>query len=115
MATKSTATDYTDFARRAFAPATRLNELMVGNVERIAKFQYELTGDLLQFGLDQLNASVKSRDLPALWTKQREIAAKFVEKAQAHQATLAELTAESHAGLALWFDDAMSFRNGKAA
>ena len=115
MATRNTAKDYTDFASSAFAPATRLNELMVSNIERVARFQYELAGDLLQFGLDQLNASVKSRDLPGLWTQQREIARKFADKAQVHQATLTELTATSQAGLAQWFEDITSFRSGKAA
>ena len=43
MATTRKTTDYTDFARRAFTPATRLNEVMVGNIERIARFQYEVT------------------------------------------------------------------------
>ncbi|HEX6570444.1 MAG TPA: phasin family protein, partial [Steroidobacteraceae bacterium] len=90
MAAKTTNTtaEFTDFAKRAFTPATRLNEAMVANVERVAKFQYELTGDLLQFGLDQLHATVKAKDLPTLIAKQRELATKFVEKAQARQKDL---------------------------
>ena len=116
MAAKSTTTtDPTDFAKRAFAPATRLNETMVASVERIAKFQYELTGDLLQFGLDQLHATVKAKDLPTLIAKQRELATKFVEKAQARQKDLAEIASESQAGLAKWFDDASALASGKAA
>jgi phasin family protein len=115
MAAKSTTTDYTDFARRAFAPATRLNEVVVGNVERLAKFQYELTGDLLQFGLDQLNATVKAKDLPTLLAKQREIASKYAEKAQARQQNLAELATESQAGFARWIEDSTSLMTGKVA
>ena len=47
MAAKSTTTttEYTDLAKRAFAPATRFNETMVAGVERIARFQYELAGE----------------------------------------------------------------------
>ena len=115
MATTKTTTDYTDFAKRAFAPATRFNEVMVGNIERIARFQYELAGDLMQFSLDQLNATVKAKDLPTLLSKQREIATKFAEKATTRQQSLAEMATESQAGLAKWIEDATSLASGKAA
>jgi phasin family protein len=115
MAAKSSTTDYTDFAKRTFAPATRFNEAVVANVERLARFQYELTGDLMQFGLDQLHATVNAKDLPTLLGKQREIAAKFTEKASSRQQALAEIVSESQAGLAKWIDDAAAFATGKAA
>ena len=115
MATTRTTTDYTDFAKRAFAPATRLNEVMVGNFERIARFQYEVTGDLLQFALDQMQASVKARDLPTLLAKQREIATKFGEKATVRQQALAGMASDSQAGFAKWVEDATALASGKAA
>ena len=115
MATAKTTTDYTDFAKRAFAPATRLNEVMVGNFERVARFQYELAGDLLQFTLDQMNATVKAKDLPTLLAKQREIATKFAEKASTRQQSLAAMAAESQAGVAKWIEDATALASGKAA
>ena len=115
MAAKSTTTEYTDLAKRALGPATRLNEAVVANVERIARFQYELTGDLLQFGLDQMQATVKAKDLPTLIAKQRELATRFVEKAQARQHAFAELATESQADLARWIDDAAAVVTGKAA
>jgi len=115
MATSKTTTDYTDFAKRAFAPATRLNEVMVGNFERAARFQYEVTGDLMQLAIDQMNATVKAKDLPTLLSKQREIVTKFAEKATSRQQTLAELATESQAGLARWIEDATALASGKAA
>lgn len=111
----TTTTDYSEMARRAMGPATRLNETVVAGVERIARFQYELAGDLLQFGLDQLNATVKAKDLPTLIAKQRELATKFVEKSQSRQQALAELATESQADLAKWIDDASAVVTGKAA
>lgn len=116
MATsKSTGTDYNDFAKRAFAPAVRFNETLVGNIERVARFQYEVTGDLMQFALDQMYAGVKAKDLPTLLAKQREIATKFAEKAATRQQALAEMAAESQASLARWIEDAASVATGKAA
>ncbi len=115
MAATKMTTDYTDFAKRAFAPATRFNETLVGNIERVARFQYEVTGDLMQLALDQLHASVKAKDLPTLLARQREIATKFAEKATLRQQALAEMATESQASLAKWVEDASSFASGKAA
>jgi len=115
MATSKTTTDYTDFARRAFAPAFRFNETLVGNIERVARFQYEVTGDLMQFALDQMHAGAKAKDLPTLLARQREIATKFAEKATVRQQSLAEMAAESQASLAKWMEDAASAATGKAA
>ena len=94
-------TEYTDFAKRAFAPATRLNEMFVGNVERVAKFQYELAGDLMQFGAraDARDGQGERPDRRS-FRKQREIATKFAEKAPARQQALAKLAADSQAGFA---------------
>jgi Phasin protein len=115
MATTKTTPDYTVFAKRAFAPATRFNEALVGNIERAARFQYEVTGDLMQLALDQLQASVKAKDLPTLLATQREIALKFAEKANVRQQALAAMATESQASLAKWMEDAAGIATGKAA
>jgi hypothetical protein len=114
MTSRKTTPEGSDFVRRAYAPVAHLNEVVAGNVERYARFQYEVAGDLLQFGLDQLGATVKARDLPTLFALQREIATKFVEKAQLRQQGLAELAAESQAGFARWFDETGAAVTGKA-
>ncbi len=114
MATAKSTIDPSDFARRAFAPAGRLNEVMVGNIERVARFQYEVSGDLLQLALDQLSATAKAKDLTTLLATQREIATKFVEKATSRQQALAAMATESQASLARWMEDAAAVATGKA-
>jgi phasin family protein len=111
----SSKTDLSDFAKRAFAPAQRFNELFVGNFERLARFQYELGGEVLQLALDQMNATVKAKDLPTLIAKQREITTKFAEKATQRQQALAEIASESQASLAKWIEDASALVSPKAA
>ena len=108
-------TDFTEFAQRAFTPAVRLNEVVLGNVERVARFQYELAGDLMQLALDQMNATVRAKDLTTLLAQQREIATKFAEKGAQRQQALAELATESQASLASWIEDATAVATGKAA
>lgn len=115
MAAKQThSTEFTDLAKRAFAPAQRLNEVVVGNVERVARFQYEFAGEVMQLALDQLNATVKAKDLPTLLAKQRELATKFAEKASQRQQSLAEIATESQASFARWIEDATALATGKA-
>jgi phasin family protein len=97
---------YTDFAKRAMAPATRLNETVAGHVERLARFQYEVAGDWLQFAIEQMQATAKAKDFGALMTRQSEIASRFVDKATQRQQALAKLTTEAQASLAHWADEA---------
>jgi hypothetical protein len=105
-------TDYTDYAKRAFAPATRMNEVMVGNIERIARFQYEVSGDLLQLALDQLNATVKAKDLPTCCRSSAK-SRRSSPKRRRPAAGAAEMATESHAGPARWIEDATSRRAAK--
>jgi phasin family protein len=106
---------YTDFAKRAYAPVSGLNEMFLGNVERVAKFQYELAGDLMNLALEQMRATVKAKDLPTLVAQQRELATKFAETAQERQQSFAKLAADSQAGLATWIEEATAAVSGKAA
>src|SRR5215203_6207510 len=93
---------YTDFTKRAFAPATKLNETVVENVERLVKFQYQLAGDFMNFALEQLHATTNVSDLPTYFAGQREIATKFAETAQQRQQALAKMAADSQASFATW-------------
>jgi len=97
---------YLDFTRRAFAPAARLNELAAQNIERLARFQYEIAGDWMQFGLEQLQATVGARDIGTLLSRQAEIGNKFAEKAARRQQDLAKISTDTQAGFARWVEDA---------
>lgn len=113
MAAKRTTTDCAGYARRAFEPAARLNEVVLGHVERVARFQYEWTGDLLQLGLDQLHATSTARDLPTLFAKQREIATRFSARAQERQQAFDALAADSQASFTGWFEETAASLTGK--
>jgi phasin family protein len=106
MPTKSSKTaEFVDLSQRAFAPATRLNQVLAANFERVARFQYELAGDCMLFAIEQMNATAKAKDVPTLLAKQREIATKFAEKASTRQQALSTLVTESQADVAEWFEE----------
>ena len=111
MATKKTTDfkvmqDFADQAGRVFEPAQQFNAMFAANLEKLARFQYELAGDWLQLGLDQLNATVKAKDLGTLASRQSEIAGKFVEKASLRQQEFTKLSTDAQAALARWVEDA---------
>ena len=104
-----------DFALRAFGPAARFNEVVAGNVERAARFQFAIAGDLMQLAIDQMNAGMKARDVPTLLASQREIGTKFAEKAAERQQEFTQLAADSQASFAALIEDVTSIAGGKAA
>jgi phasin family protein len=97
---------YTDFAKRSFAPATRLNETVAGNLESLARFQYDLAGDFMQLAIDQMQATVKARDLGTLVARQSEIASKFVERTTQRQQAFARIATEAQASVARLVEEA---------
>jgi hypothetical protein len=96
---------YLELARRATAPAGRLNELAARNIERTARLQYDLLGDWMQFAIDQMQATVAARDLGTLLSRQAEITGQFVEKASRRQQDFARASADSQADFARWVDE----------
>lgn len=97
---------YLDFTKRAFAPVVKLNELAAHNIERLARFQYEIAGDWMQFGLEQMQATVSAKDVGTLLARQAEIANKFSEKVAQRQQDLAKISTDTQAGFARWVDEA---------
>ena len=97
---------YTDFAKRAFAPATRLNETVAGNFESLARFQYELAGDFMQLAIEQMQATVKAKDLGTLVARQSEIASKFVEKQTQRQQGFAKMATDAQARMSRLVEEA---------
>lgn len=96
---------YTGFAKRAMAPAAKFNEAVAGNFERLARFQHDMAGDWLQLAIDQMQASVKAKDIGSLVSRQAEIASKFVDKATQRQQAFAKLATEAQASVACWVDE----------
>jgi phasin family protein len=91
---------YLEFARRAFAPTVRFNELVVRNFEQAARFQHEVAGDLLEATIEQLNAATSTRDLGTLASRQAEIVNRLTDKASKRSHQLVKLATETQAQFA---------------
>jgi phasin family protein len=108
MATKQQQDSYTylDFAKRAFAPTARFNELVVRNIEQTTRFHYEVAGDLIQATIEQLNAAASTRDFGTLASRQAEIMNRLTDKASKRSHELVKLATETQAQFANWVEEA---------
>ena len=97
---------YFDFAKRAFAPTTRFNELVVRNFEQAARFQYEVAGDLIQATLEQLNVAASTKDFGTLASRQAEIVNRLTDKASKRSHEFVKLATETQSQFANWVEEA---------
>jgi len=97
---------YLDFAKRAFAPTLRFNELVVRNFEQTTRFQYEIAGDLIQATLEQLNVAASTNDLGTLASRQAEIVSRLTDKASKRSHEFVKLATETQSQFANWIEEA---------
>ena len=95
-----------DFARRAFAPAARFNELVIRKFEQTARFQLEVAGDLLEATIEQLNVATTARDFGTLASRQAEIVNRLTDTASRRSQQLARLATDTQAQFSSWVEDA---------
>ena len=100
-------TAYFDFAKRAFAPASRFNALVARNVEQGARLQYALLGDWMQLTLDQLNAVSQAEDLGTLASRQAQIANRFAELSSRRSQEMLKAATDVQAEFAKWVEESI--------
>jgi phasin family protein len=105
---------FLEASQKAFSPFVRFSELSARTVERLARHQYEVAGDALNFGLASLHASTAAKDVPSYVQKSTELANQFVEKQTARQQELVKLATEYQAEFTQWFDKAAQELPAKA-
>lgn len=110
MSTPFAVTDYVDFSKRLLTPATRFGEVAVKTLEQIARYQYEVAGDYLNFGIEQLQTASKTKDVSELVSKQGELASNLVEKLTKRSQDLSKIAAEAQAGFTQWVDETAALK-----
>lgn len=95
---------FLEATQKAFAPVVRLNEISARSIEKIARLNYDLLGDFMNFGLAQLHLGSHVKDVPALMQKATELTHQFVEKQTQRSQDFLKLASESQADYTQWFD-----------
>lgn len=103
-------TDYVDFSKRLLAPAVRFNEIAAKTLEQFARYQYDLAGDYLNFGIEQLHTVAQTKDVSELVSKQSELASGLVEKLTKRSQDFSKIAAEAQAGFTKWVDETAAVR-----
>jgi len=80
--------------REAFAPVLKAQQEGFKALERLARLQYAVAGDVLESGLARVNATFIATTASELLNKQTELTSQFVDKLRARADEFATVTSE---------------------
>ena len=86
--------------RDAFAPVFKAQQEGFKTIERLARLQYAVAGDVLESGLARVNATFLATTASELLNKQTELNTQFVDKLRVRAEEFATVTSEIQAKFA---------------
>ena len=86
--------------REAFAPVLKAQQEGFKTLERLARLQYAVAGDVLESGIARVNASFGATTASELLNKHTELNTQFVDKLRARAEEFATVTSEIQAKFA---------------
>jgi hypothetical protein len=84
-------------AREAFAPVLKAQQEGFKTIERLARLQYAVAGDVLETGFARMNAAFAAGSPSELFSKNTELNTQFVDKLRARAEEFATVTSEMQA------------------
>ena len=84
-----------DACRSTFAPLIRTQEECIKAVDRIARLQYAVAGDVLESSLAQARVALEAKSPADYLAKTSELGAKFGEKVRTRTQELVNATVEA--------------------
>jgi hypothetical protein len=84
-------------AREAFAPMLKAQQEGFKTLERLARLQYAVAGDVLETGFARMNAAFAAASPSELISKHTELNTQFVDKLRARAEEFATVTSEMQA------------------
>ena len=106
---------FVDASTRGMAPLAELNSLTVRTLERSARYQYGVAGDLLELGVAQLQAAAAAKDFGALLNQQAALTNAFFEKSTVRSQEALQLATAAHGEFTAWVSTATSELGRKQA
>jgi hypothetical protein len=83
--------------REAFAPVIKAQQEGFKTLERLARLQYAVAGDVLESGLARVHATFAAATASELINKQTELTSQFADKLRARAEEFATMTSELQA------------------
>jgi hypothetical protein len=84
-------------AREAFAPVLKAQQEGFKTLERLARLQYAVAGDVLESSLARVNATFVATSATELLNKHTELNTEFADKLRARAQEFANVTSEMQA------------------
>ena len=81
-------------AREAFAPVLKAQQEGFKSLERLARLQYALAGDVLETGLARVNATFTAATPSELLNRQTELSTQLMDKLRSRAEEFATVTSE---------------------
>jgi hypothetical protein len=95
-----------DTYRQAFAPVIAAQQTGLKTLERLARYQFAVAGDYLDWTLAQVKSSTEPKSVSDLVSQQSALNTSFGEKLRARAEEFTQIASESQGNVTKWFDEA---------
>lgn len=95
-----------DTYRQAFAPVIAAQQTGLKTVERLARYQFAVAGDYLDWALSYAKTSAEPKSVADLVSQQTALNTSFSDKLRARAEEFTQIASESQSDVTKWFDEA---------
>ena len=95
-----------DTYRHAFAPFHSAQQNGLKTLERLARYQFAVAGDYLDWTLSHAKATVEPKSVADLVSQQTALNTSFSDKLRARAEEFTQIASETQEVASKWFDDA---------
>ena len=95
-----------DTYRQAFAPILSAQQNGLKTLERLARYQYAVSGDFLEWSLSHAKAGVEPKSVADFVGQQAALNTSFSDKLRARAEEFKKIADETQGGVKQWFDEA---------
>ena len=95
-----------DTYRQAFAPVLAAQQSSVKTLERLARYQFAVAGDYLEWSLAQVKASSEPKSVADLVSQQTALNTGLTAKLRARAEEFTQIASETQGNVAKFFDEA---------
>jgi Phasin protein len=96
-------------------PLTRLTTLSIQSFEKLARHQYGVAGDALEYSIAALQTGAATKEVPEYFKSQTALAQTFVDRQTQRGQEFTKLAEEIRASYTSWFDQASAEFKAKTA
>ena len=95
-----------DTYRQAFAPLYTAQQSSLKTLERLARYQFAVAGDYLDWTLSLAKASAEPKSVADLVGQQTALNTSFSDKLRTRAEEFTQIASETQGAVTQWFDDA---------